>query len=271
MLGEIQVLRVFCSLVEHDDRFEQRRRRDSLARSVLRQVRPVAAVDVDQEVGHAPAGVDRPRVREHRLIGQQTVEVVPVRPDVPPGTGFLTRHPDIHVVVRFHQGNVLGLRDEGSFRCVGAEIAIRQLRGQQALDVALEFRAELAVACRQPGERGGMQPLAQMLALPGMDAGPALEAVDEIARLRHVPQAAVAPQVESLPLRSCHLDRVKCSPPVHAILPVVRRAGFGRLGHLYGETYPVEAANVSRVYGLRPGTSALSPATTMSIMPIPYH
>ena len=216
MLGEFQVLRVFGSLIEHDDRLEQRRRGDSSPRSVLRQVRPVAAVDLDQEVGHAPAGVDHALVREHRLIGQQTVEVVPVRPDIPPGTGLLTRRADINVVVRFRLRTVLGPRREGSFRCVGAEIAIRQLRHEQALDVAFEFSPELLVACRQPGERRGVQPFAEMFALPRMGAGPVLEAVDEIARLRHVPQAAVAPQVESFPLRSGHFDRAECLPTIHA-------------------------------------------------------
>ena len=221
VLGEVQIPGVGGPLVEHDHRLEQRGRGYPLPRSVFRDVRPVPTVDLDQQVGHSPAGVDHPLVREHRLEGEQAVEVVAVGPDVPAEAVFATRrctNLGIHVVVRFRQGNVLGRRHEGGLGCIGAEIAVRQLRGQQTLDVAFEFRPELAVAGREPSERRGMQPLAEVFALPRMHARSVLEAVDQVAGLRHVPQPMVAPQIEPGALQARNIHRANCLPRVHRYL-----------------------------------------------------
>ena len=99
-----------------------------------------------QQVGHLPARRKRLAVARVTHVSQKADQVVLVRPDVPLRPAF--------------------------FGQVGAQIAVVELALQQFADGVVELGPQVGVAGVDPGQGGGMEPLAHVLAVVGLPAGP---------------------------------------------------------------------------------------------------
>lgn len=199
MFGKIEVPSLARPLVKHHDGFEQRRGGHSRPRAVFGQVVLAVTERRDQQIAHPAAGVEHPFVGEERLVGQQSVEVIAVCPDIP------------HIFRA-----VVGFGHEGRSRIVGSQIAVRQLGGNQALHDAVQRRLELPVAGMAVCQRRGMEPLADVFALPRMLAGARLEALEDEILPGYVPQAVVAPQIHPFAEQAAVVLREHRPPAVGA-------------------------------------------------------
>ena len=197
--GKIEVAPLARPLVKHHDGFEQRRGGHSRPRAVFGQVVLAVTERRYQQIAHPAAGVEHPFVGEERLVGQQSVEVIAVCPDIP------------HIFRA-----VVGFGHEGRSRIVGSQIAVRQLGGDQALHDAVQRRLELFVAGMAVCQRRGMEPLADVFALPRMLAGARLEALEDEILPGYVPQAVVAPQIHPFAEQAAVVLREHRPPAVGA-------------------------------------------------------
>jgi len=144
--AELEVARLVGEAVEPDHRLKHAAVGHADVRAALEDAALAGGVAeiMNQQVGHAPAGRQRRGVAGVADVGEQADQVVLVRPHVP--------------------------RDPASLRQVGAEVAVLLLAGEQAGDDAVEFRPQRGIAGVGPGEGGGVEPLADVLAVPGLEA-----------------------------------------------------------------------------------------------------
>ena len=146
---EFEVSGIAREPVEQDDRLEDAGRGHADVRSG-RENALLAGKRGDQQVGHLAAAVERRAVSGVLVISQQTDQVILVRPDVPVGPLVET---------------------EPLFGDIGAEVAVGLLAGDQVGRHAVELGLQGGIAGVRPGQGCRVQPLADVLADPGMAAG----------------------------------------------------------------------------------------------------
>ena len=105
----------------------------------------------DEQVGHLAAGLQGRLVARVLVIGHQADQVVLVRPDVPIGAGE---------------------QPEPLARRVGAKVSVGLLALDQFGGDAIQFLSQARIARVGPGQRGGVHPLADVFADPGVAARP---------------------------------------------------------------------------------------------------
>ena len=147
--GEFEVPGITREPVEQDDRLEDAGRGHADVGSG-REKTLLARKRGDQQVGHLAAAVERGAVSGVLIIRQQTDQVVLVRPDVPVGSLVET---------------------EPLFRDIGPEVAVGLLASDEVGRHAVELGLQSGVAGVRPGQGCRVQPLADVLADPGMAAG----------------------------------------------------------------------------------------------------
>ena len=130
-----------------------------------------------QQIAHAAAGGQRLQVAGVAHVGDQADEVVLVRPHVPFGPAVLVQ--------------------------VGAQVAVVELALDQFGGHVIELLAQGRVAGVDPGQRGGVQPFADVLAVPGLPARAFAIALQQARRVQlHQPVGFVGLDARCRPSRS---------------------------------------------------------------------
>ena len=104
----------------------------------------LVAKGLAEQIRHAPAGGQRRHVAGVAHVGDQADQVVLVRPHIPFGPAILLQ--------------------------IGAQVAVVELALAQFGGHVIELLAQRRIAGVNPRQRGGMQPFADVLAVPGLPA-----------------------------------------------------------------------------------------------------
>ena len=147
---EVEIAVLTRESVEQHDRLEHAGRGHADV-SPGRQDALLGGKGRDQEIAHLAAGVEGLLIPCVLVVSQQSDQIILVRPDIPVG-------PRIEA--------------EAFFGEVGAEVAVGLLAGDQVGHHLVELGFQGWVGGVGPGQRGRVQPLADVLADPGMAAGP---------------------------------------------------------------------------------------------------
>jgi hypothetical protein len=104
---------------------------------------------LDKQVADASGGGQRRDVPGVLMVGEEADEIVFVHPDIPIGAGE---------------------KAEALVGQVGAEVTVGFLGGDERVNDAVELGTQVGITGVAPGQRGGMQPLADVFADPRVTA-----------------------------------------------------------------------------------------------------
>ena len=146
VFAEIEIARFAGQPVKQHHRLQHAGRRHAHVMAGLDDVAlaRLIAEGLAQQIRHAPAGGQRRHVSRVAHVSDQADQVVFVRPHIPFGPAILLQ--------------------------IGAEITVCQLALAEFRHGVIELRAQGRIAGVNPRQRGGMEPFADVLAIPGLPA-----------------------------------------------------------------------------------------------------